>query len=440
MATQTIHTANLGDLKPYPRNARTHSKHQIKQIADSINEFGWTVPILVDSAGVIIAGHARVEAAKLLGLHEVPTILVDHLNEAQKRAYIIADNKLSENADWDLEILAEEIEFLASVEFDLPVIGFETAEIDIIFQGRLSDEEATDEIPAIDESAPPVSTPGDLWLLGEHRLLCGDALERADYSVLTDGRLADMVFSDAPYNTPIHGHVCGRGKIRHSEFVMAGGEFSEAQFITFLTSAMALMVEFSTVDSVHFHCMDWRHLFEILTAGRSTYSAFLNLCVWAKSNGGMGSLYRSQHELVLVFRNGDGQHTNNVQLGRYGRNRTNLWRYPGVNIPTKEARDQLALHPTVKPVQLVADAILDVSKRGDNVLDPFCGSGTTILAAELTGRRALCLEIEPKYIDVAVRRFQDQTGIEPVHAETGKFFSEMAAIRSSQVGGEARHD
>ncbi len=411
-------------LVPYARNARTHSNRQIRQIADSIGAFGFTNPVLVDRSGTIVAGHGRVEAAKLLNMKKVPTICLESLNEDQIRAYIIADNKLAEKAGWDNSILAIELQHLTSIDlgFDVALTGFEIGEIDLILQE--SKEKDDEEEPVEISRGPAVTKPGDVWLLGSHRLLCGDALEESSYLALMNGKSADVVFTDPPYNVRIDGHVCGKGAIRHREFAMASGEMTEAEFIGFLNKALGLLGRHSKMGSVHFICMDWRHAGEILTAGKQTYDILLNLCVWAKDNGGMGSFYRSQHELVFVFRNGAGSHRNNVQLGRFGRNRTNVWRYPGINTLSRSGDEGnlLALHPTVKPVAMIADAILDCSAPGDIVLDNFSGVGSTILAAETTGRMCYAIEIDPVYVDTTVRRWEKKTGKMAIHSESGKCF------------------
>ena len=423
----------LSALRPYGRNPRTHSKKQIRQIADSIVAFGWTNPILVDAQGGVIAGHGRLEAAKLLGLDTVPTIPIDDLTPAQRRAYVIADNKLAENAGWDDELLALEIKDLLELEIDMTVAGFEVAEIDILLETLDDEEDAADDLPPVDLSTPPVSRAGDLWLLGSHRLLCGDATKAESFAHLMAGEAAQLVFTDPPYNVPIDGHVCGLGAIRHQDFAMASGEMSEAEFIAFLTSVLRHLVAFSLDGSIHFLCMDWRHLFELLTAGRATYSELKNLCVWNKTNGGMGSLYRSKHELVAVFKAGSAPHINNVALGAHGRYRSNVWDYPGVNALHAGRQEALTMHPTVKPVALVADAIKDCSKRGAIVLDAFAGSGTTILAAERTGRIAYTMEIEPRYVDVAIERYRRLTGRDAIHAQLGVAF---ANLRAQRVTGE----
>lgn len=286
------------------------------------------------------------------------------------------------------------------LDFEVTATGFEVAEIDLLLQADSeTNPDPADEAPAV-RDGPAATKPGDLWLIGPHRLYCGDALTSSSYAALMAGEEAAMIFTDPPYNVPIAGHVSGLGKVQHREFAMASGEMSEAEFTRFLTEAFRQMAAASADGAIHYVCMDWRHLYELLRAGRIADSTLLNICVWAKANGGMGSLYRSQHELVAVFKNGEAAHNNNVQLGRYGRNRTNVWTYPGMNSFQEGRDDKLAMHPTLKPVGLVADAILDCSKRGSIILDPFAGAGTTIVAAQRTGRRCFAMEIDPLYVDV----------------------------------------
>jgi DNA modification methylase len=423
---------NVDALRPYARNARTHSKKQIRQIAESIRKFGFTNPVLVDAANGIIAGHGRVEAAKLLGITQVPTVALTGMTPAEVRAYIIADNKIAENAGWDKELLAIELrELSVDLEFDPQVLGFETAEIDILFGAPETKDDPGDKVPEIDRSMPATTRRGDIWTIGRHRLLCGDATNADDYRRLLAGTFAQMVFTDPPYNVPIAGHVSGLGKATHREFEMASGEMTPEEFTQFLGTTCENLQNFSTDGSLHFICMDWRHMRELLDA-TSAYTEHKNLCVWAKTNAGMGSLYRSQHELVFVFKKGTAPHINNVELGRYGRNRTNLWTYAGAN-SFGESRDaDLAMHPTVKPVQLVADAILDCSDRNGVILDPFCGSGTTLVAAERTGRMGYGIEIDPLYCDLIVRRLQDICGTPGRLEHSGHSFANIAAARSER--------
>lgn len=432
MAALKIAYKEPAGLKPRTRNPRTHSAKQVRQIAASIEQFGFMSPVLVDSKDGIIAGHGRVAAAKLLGMSDIPTVRADHLTPTQIRAYVIADNKLAENAGWDRNLLALELQELSvELNFDVTVTGFETAEVDLLIGdlGQTEPEEA-DNVPEIDRSKPAISRPGDLWRIGDHVLYCGDALDKASYRVLLGSKKAQMVFTDPPYNVPIAGHVSGKGKFRHPEFAMASGEMSRPEFTKFLKTIFERLVAFSADGSLHFICMDWRHMREVLD-GATPYSELKNLCVWAKTNAGMGSLYRSQHELVFVFKSGKAPHINNVELGRFGRNRTNVWSYAGVNTFGKERDAELAMHPTVKPLALVADAILDGSKRGGIVLDVFGGSGTTLIAAEKTGRRSYGMELDPYYADTVIRRFSDVYSLKAVHAGTGKTFEELSAKQSA---------
>ena len=394
--------------------------------------------MLIDASGTVIAGHGRVRAAKQLGLEGVPTIQLEHLSEAQVRAYVIADNKLAECAGWDRDLLSLELQGLAEIEldFDLEVTGFETGELDLLIVGAAEDEtDAADRVPAIDPNTPAISRPGDLWAIGPHRLLCADALDSMAYERLLEDQRAQLAFVDPPYNVPIGGHVSGLGRVQHGEFAMASGEMSEAEFIAFLETALRQHASFSSDGAIHFVCMDWRHAGELLTAGDSIYSELKNVCVWAKTNAGMGSLYRSQHEFVFVFKVGTAPHVNNVELGRHGRTRSNVWRYAGANSFGPERDEALAAHPTVKPVRMVADAILDCSRRGDRVLDGFAGSGTTLLAAERTGRVGCGLEIDPLYVDVAIRRMAEHAGLEAVHVDSGLSFDELARRRVNDPGG-----
>jgi DNA modification methylase len=427
----------ISDLKNYPRNARTHSKHQIRQIAESIKAFDFNNPILVDRNNTIIAGRGRVAAAKMLGMSRVPTICLDNLSPDEIRAYVLADNKLCENAGWDKSNLAIELQDLQSIEtdFDITITGFEIPEIDVILSEAPCNPDPDDSFEIV-APTQAITKAGDLWLLGKHRILCGSALQKSSYVTLMASRRAQAVFVDVPYNVAIDGHVCGNGSVRHREFQMASGEVSEPEFIAFLAASLRLLVQYSSPGSVHFVCMDWRHMAELLAAGKQVYDSVLNLCVWVKDNGGMGSFYRSRHELVFVFKNGKGHHRNNVQLGKYGRNRTNVWEYPGVNTLSKQSEEGnlLALHPTVKPVSLVADALLDCSARGEVVLDAFLGSGTTLIAAERTARVCHGIELDPIYIDTAVKRWQRYTGDHAIHASNGKRFDEIACEES-----EARH-
>jgi DNA modification methylase len=426
-------------LHPDPRNAKTHSKSQIRQIANSISAFGFTNPVIVDRRNRIIAGHGRVAAGKLLSIEEVPTIVLEDLTEDQIRAYIIADNKLAENAGWDKAILAIELQHLLTIEgldFDVTVTGFEIPEIDLIIGETTQAESEQEAVFAPETGQKAISKLGDLWQLGPHRILCGSSLEDASYPALMDGKRAAAVFTDPPYNVKIDGHATGNGKIQHREFVMASGEMTRAEFQAFLNSSLSLLTRYSTPQSVHYLCMDWRNIATLLAAGSEHYEQMLNLCVWVKDNGGMGSFYRSQHELIAVFRNGKKSHRNNVQLGKFGRNRTNVWQYPGVQTFSKSSDEGplLALHPTVKPIRMVADALLDCTKPGDIVLDTFLGSGTTLMAAERIDRRCYGIEIDSLYVDTAIRRWQTYRGDEAIHTASKRTFAQVAIERTTTNG------
>jgi DNA modification methylase len=398
-------------LKPDPRNARTHPKRQIEQLVRSIQEFGFTNPILIDEADVLIAGHGRLRAAKELGLTDVPTITLAGLSEAQKKSLRLADNKIALNAGWDLEILKLELEDIGTidVDYDLSLTGFSSGEVDVVLKAANDPDDEI--IPAV--PSKPRTEVGDIWILGDHRLGCGDGRD-LDFlrRVVGKGNSVDAAFLDPPYNVKINGHANAAG--RHREFAMASGEMSTGVFRTFLTETLGAAARVSRDGAVHFVCMDWRHIDDLSAAAEGVYSSVLNVCVWNKSNAGMGSLYRSKHELVFVYKVGSGTHFNAVELGKHGRNRTNVWDYPSVNSMAGSRREDLALHPTVKPVALVADALQDITKRGEFIFDMFSGSGTTLIAAERTGRRFRGCDIDPAYVDVAIERWWQLTGRTPI--------------------------
>jgi DNA modification methylase len=389
----------------------------------------------------VIAGHGRIMACRQLGWKEVPTIRLEHLSDGQTRAFMIADNRLTENSVWDDRLLAKQLKelFMLDLDFSLEVTGFEMGEIDLRIEklgaGPDGGEDPADKVPAL-PTGPRVSRAGDLWLLGNHRVYCGSALDQAAYTALMAGEQAEVVFTDPPYNVAIDGNVSGLGATRHRDFMMASGEMNEAEFTDFLRRACLLLSRHSAVGSLHYICMDWRHLCELLAAGRQAYTELKNICVWAKDNAGMGSLYRSQHELVFVFKHGRIPHRNNVQLERYGRNRSNVWFYPGAKSFAQDTKEGqlIALHPTVKPVALVADAIMDCSARGDIVLDAFLGSGTTVIAAERSGRRCYGVELDPVYVDTIIRRWQLFSKKRAVHASSGREFDQSEAEAERRDG------
>jgi DNA modification methylase len=429
-----VQALSISQIKRNRHNSRTHSAKQIRQIANSMVAFGCTNPLLVTEDGTLIAGEGRYKAAQLLGLAKVPVIVLAGLSPAKRRALAIADNKIAENAGWDRERLAIEIPELTGLleaeGLDVSILGFEAVEIDQLLTDF--EENAADPQDSLDPKwwkDRAVSKPDDLWVLGPHKLLCGDARAAADIARLMAHCRAEMAFLDPPYNVRIGG-VVGRGMTKHSEFAMASGEMSSADYVHFLGITLNAAASVSRDGAVHFVCTDWRHIAELMAAAKPVYGDTINVAVWVKSNAGQGSFYRSQHELVGVFRVGQAPHLNNVELGRHGRSRSNVWHYAGVNSFRAGRMDELRSHPTAKPVALIADAIKDCTRRGDVVIDTFSGSGATILAAERVGRHARALEIEPRFVDVAIRRWQAFTRRDARHAESGLSFDEIAAASS----------
>lgn len=407
MSQLRVEYVDVATLKPWPANSRTHSKKQLRQLKNAIQRFGFNSVVVIDHENLILAGHARVEAAKLLGLKEVPCIRIETMSAIEKRAYVIADNKLAINAGWDEEVLATELQALATeVDFDIDLTGFSLTEVDHLVDELACEEPGDPKDNDLPPDGPARCQPGDLWKLGPHRLICGNALDRDVTGALMGSDVAKLVFTDPPYNVPIQGHAGGKGRIKHREFAMASGEMTATEFTAFLRAIFENLVRHSCEGSIHYVCMDWRHIDEILVASRGIYTELKNLIVWVKDNGGMGSFYRSRHELIFAFKNGAAAHVNNFELGQQGRYRTNVWQYKGVNTFRKGRLDELELHPTAKPVQMLADAMKDTSGRGDIVLDLFGGSGSTLIAAHKTGRRAYLCEIDPVYCDRIIRRWE----------------------------------
>ena len=419
-------------LKPFPGNARTHNKAQLFKIGQLLETFGWMNPVIAELDGTIIAGHGRWLAAKSLGYTHCAVIRAEHLTPDMARAYRLADNRLAELSGWDSDLLEIELQHLSSIEldFNIETLGWDHAEIDLMLDPQKDEvgDPADEDVPLPDTTA--VSRLGELWLLDKHRMYCGSALEGDSFAVLMDGKQAAMVFVDSPYNVKINGHVSGLGKTKHREFVEASGELSDAEFREFLTTNARLLSDNAEDGAILMMCMDWRGLLPLQLAVASVELKAINLAVWVKSAGGMGSLYRSQHELVLITKKGRASHRNNVELGKHGRYRTNCWRYAGVNTFGKNRMELLGSHPTPKPIAMVADALRDVSHRGEIVLDSFMGSGTTLLAAERTGRTAYGMDLDPVYVDLTIRRWQKMTGRTAVLAGTTKTFDQIVAERA----------
>ncbi len=431
-----VELVTLDQLRPHPANPRTHSKQQTRQIVASIERFGFTSPLLVSDDLEVIAGAGRLLAARELGMKEVPVIRLSHLDVAERRAYVIADNQLALKAGWDQELLAIEIQALVDLDFEVELLGFEVAEIDMLLeeQANSSISQAVKEeekIPLLSEVA--VTRPGDVWDMGRHRLVCGDARDASTYDALLGDEEVGLIFTDPPYNVPIERNVSGKGKVRHEDFAMACGEMSEAQFTQFLEASLGSAAKRCRDGAIAYVCMDWRHMGELLVAGRRVFSELKNVCVWNKSLGSNGTFYRSKYELVFVFKAGEGKHVNNFGLGANGRYRTNVWDYAGVNGFGADRDDALAMHPTVKPVELIKDAILDCSKRGDIVLDCFAGSGSLLVAAHKVGRTARLIEYDPRYCDVIIQRYEKLVGTKVVLAATGQTSEDVAEERMSAL-------
>ena len=432
-----VHTP-IDALRPAKSNARVHSKKQLKQIARSIQRYGFNAPVLIGNDGEIIAGHGRVEAAKLLGLEAVPAICLAHLNEVERRAYLIADNKIALNAGWDQELLAGEIQVLVDHGFDIEDTGFSVAEVDILLEeandaAPVSKKKAQteDRIPDVDRLA--VTRMGDVWQLGRHRLICGDARDVNAYAALLNGEEVDLLFTDPPYNVKIDRNVSGKGAAIHREFAFASGEMKDGEFVHFLTQSLGAAASRCRDGAIAFVCMDWRHMGELLEAGRHVFAEMKNLCVWNKPVGGMGSCYRSKHELVFMFKVGTAEHVNTFGLGGDGRYRTNVWDYAGNSSINATRMEELSMHPTVKPVAMIKDAILDCSHRGHIVLDCFAGSGSTLVAAHKVGRVARLIEYDPLYCDVIIRRFEKLTGKQAILKATGHSFEDMQELREAEA-------
>jgi hypothetical protein len=427
-------------LKPYRANARKHSRKQIRQIAESIRRFGFTNPVLISDDDEIIAGHGRVEAAKLLGMGNVPTLRLSHLDATQRRAYVLADNKLAANAGWDRELLAIELQSLVELDFEVEIIGFSLAEVDgLVNQARKpaargrGKDGCEDEIPSLTDATMAVTRPGDLWLLDRHRLLCGDCRNGETFDRLLEGERADLVFTDLPYNCSGDGHVCAMGRIRHREFAMGVGEMSREGFTAFLRQTLGQSAGCCRDGAIALVCTNWRHMGELMAAGQAVFSELENLCVWSDTSTATASCDGSQHELVFVFRTGNGPPGDASGLGDTGHTRSNVWSYAGINLSRPDGAEVSTLRSTIKPIALVADAIEHYSKRGAIVLDPFAGLGNTLIGAEQTNRRGRLVESDPAYCDLIVRRFERATGKQAILSASGQAFELVSVERGSSV-------
>ena len=431
-----IEIVPISSLLPNPRNARTHSSKQISQIGVSIEKFGWLVPIIIDDDNMVAAGHGRLLAAKKMGLAEVPVIRARFVTDADRRAFAIAENRIADLSGWDDKLLSEELTVLFEDGYELDITGFSTADLEFsIPEPQLT--ELADTITLPDPESDAVTKRGDLWHIGPHKIYCGDARDVASWEALLGAERADIIFADPPYNVPIDGFVSGNGKNKHREFIAGAGEMSPAEFTTFLRSIFKCCVRFSVTGSIHYQCMDWRHTRELLDAADGVYSEHKQLIVWKKDNGGQGAFYRSQHELVFVFKSGKAKHINNFKLGETGRYRTNVVEYAGANTFRKGRDADLAAHSTVKPTAMVADFLLDCSNHGAIVVDPCLGSGTTLLAAHHTGRKGMGIELDPLYCDTALGRLSRVMDLEPTLDGDGRSFNEVALGRGIKAAEDA---
>jgi len=406
----------IDSIKPYDRQVRRHDRRKVVKLKKLIGHYGQVAPIIIDANQVIIDGHGVWLAMRELGSGDIAAITVAGRSDPEIKALRLALNRLAEEAGWNNEILRTEFKELMSLSFDLDLTAFDTAEIDHILDLDLPTAnvvEDEEQIPVVQAQA--VSKQGDIWICGDHRIGCGNANDGEFVARVRDGVLADVSFVDPPYNLPISGFVSG-----------GIGEMSPEEFTTFLASALKVLQMSSTPHALIYACMDWRHVYELVTASRHCTLELYNICVWAKTNAGMGSLYRNQHELICVFKVGTETPANNVELGRHGRNRSNLWTYRGFNSFGTNRDELLAAHPTVKPVAMIADALRDVTRRGGAVLDTFLGSGSTLIAAEETGRRCFGVELDPLYVDVTIRRWQAHVHRDAIHAATGDLFCDRA--------------
>lgn len=423
------------------RRVRKLDPVHVREVANAIRAFGFTVPVLITADGEIIDGVVRVEAGRQAGLETIACIVVDHLSETELRLLRLAVNRLSEKGAWDIEALQVEFEELVVLEAPVEISGFDLEQIDQIL---LDDgEDHVEQGPVEPEAdAVAITRHGDIWHLGDHRLVCGDAREPKSYgSLFDDGELARLVLTDEPFNVKIAGHVTG-GK--HREFAMASGEMSNEEFLLFNRAWMEACLRHVVDGGLISTFIDWRGLPVALSAAASLDLDQLNLVVWAKSNAGRGSLYRSGHELLPIWKSGTAPHVNNIELGRHGRWRSNVWTAPGASSLGSDAREGLKHHPTVKPVALLEDAILDLTRRGEIVIDPFLGSGSTLVAAEKTGRICRGCEFDTAYCDLIVRRWSELTGKEAILAETGETFAHVGQRRAAKdcrdVDADAGHN
>lgn len=426
----------VDQIRGYGRKLRKRSKRWNAGMQASINRFGIILPILIDKDGTVIGGEGVFEIAKECGFSEVPTVRVDHLDELNVRLLRLALNRIAQESSWDSVVLADEWRELQplTIDLDYEVSGFTTPEIDsLLYQSPdQAAEDADDKQTVLGAPGSNVSLLGDLWELGDHRVLCGSSLEPQNLQRLMGTDLARMVLTDAPYNVKIQGNVGGLGKHKHREFVQASGELSEAEFKEFLTTSIATLADFCRDGALLYMFMDWRHIYEIVSGIRAADLTMINMAVWAKTSPALGAFYRSQHELCFIAKKGEAKHKNNIDLGRWGRTRSNIWSYAGVNSFGAGRDEQLQMHSTCKNVSMLVDAIRDVSDRGEIVLDGFLGSGSTLIAAERTGRICRGVELDPLYVDTILHRWERVTKGTAILHGTGETITQVAERRAQE--------
>jgi len=414
-------------LRPAPTPVRRHPRKQLAKVRKSLEVFGQVTPILVSPDWEIIDHELVWQALKEIGATQVDVIVVADKSPSELKALRLVLNRTALDARWDEQNLRSILEQLVEVDFDLDLTGFDTPEIDHYLNldaPQANVEENGSDIPLVEATA--ISTSGMIWALGDHRVGCGSATNLAFVSRLLNGKTANVCFVDPPYNIPVDGFITGKGRHRHREFVQGAGELSTDEYFTLLRDSLLVLKECCVPTALVYACIDWRHVMEMTVAGRACDMPLYTICVWTKTNGGMGGIYRNAHELVCVFRAGTETPLDNVELGRHGRNRTNVWSYPGMSSFGKERDQLLGSHPTVKPVAMIADVFRDVTRRGDIVLDTFLGSGSTLMAAQETGRICCGVELDPLYVDVTIRRWQNATGRDAVLVDTGEAFNDVA--------------
>ncbi len=397
------------------KSLRKHYRKQLQKIINAIKKFGFTNPLLVDKQLRLLAGELRLLAAKELGMKQIPVIILEDLTDEEAEAIRVLDNRIAEDSEWNYANLQEAIENLGKFDISFEDLGFETVDYDKIFLNNDSEESEVknseqETADWLDVNIPKKANLWDLWRLGDNFILCANSLLQKAFEILMQGELAQIVITDPPYNCKVNGHVCGSGKIKHDEFAMASGEMTEAEFAEFISGFMQHLVKFSSDGSLHYIFMDWRNINIVLNQGKKYYTELKDIAIWNKLSAGMGSLYRSQHEMIPIFKNGKAKHQNHIQLGKYGRYRSNVWDYPGVRATNPESLELLKFHPTPKNVAMLHSILLDASSKNDIVLDCFGGSGSTLLAAERCKRRARLIEIDPRYVDVCIYRWEKETG------------------------------